>query len=421
MARPRVVIIGAGFGGLECAKKLAGKPVDALVIDRHNYHLFTPLLYQVASSLLNPSDIAQPVRAIFRGKRNVRFLQGEVTGIDPIGKIVRLADGSEERYDRLVIAAGSTTNFFGVQGAEDGALGLKDLSEALELRNHILGSLERAARSEDPSERRKLLTFVVVGGGPTGVEYAGALSELLKLVVPREYPELEGASPRIVLLEALPEILNAFPRKLGSSARGELGRKGVEVRTGTRVMSVRDGVVELSTAEAIEAGTLVWAAGVRPAELGEALRAPKSRSGRIEVDEFLRVKSLDGVYAIGDVASFVQDGREVPMLSAPAMQEGRVAARNVLHDLAGEPLEPFHYRDKGSMATIGRNDAVAQLGRLQLTGFIGWVVWLWVHLYYLIGFRNRLAVLIGWGWNYVRFDRPVRIIARAGGGDRDSR
>ncbi|HEX6029976.1 MAG TPA: NAD(P)/FAD-dependent oxidoreductase [Tepidiformaceae bacterium] len=419
MPRKRVVIIGAGFGGLECAKKLAGKPVDVLIVDRHNYHLFTPLLYQVASSLLNPSDIAQPVRAIFRGKQNVRFLQGEVSAVDPAAHAVRLADGSEERYDRLVIAAGSTTNFFGVAGA-DAALGLKDLSEALELRNHILSCLERAARSVDEAERRRLLTFVVVGGGPTGVEYAGALSELLKLVLPREYPELKGAAPRIVLIEALPEILNAFPSKLGSSARGELGRKGVEVRTATRVMTVQDDVVALSNDERIEAATLVWAAGVRPSELAAAVEVPRSRSGRLEVDEYLRVRGPDGVYAIGDIASFVQDGREVPMLSAPAMQEGRAAAKNILHDLAAQPLVPFRYRDKGSMATIGRNDAVAKLGPLQLTGFLGWMLWLWVHLYYLIGFRNRLAVLIGWAWNYVRFDRPVRIIARAGGSDDDN-
>jgi NADH dehydrogenase len=320
MARKRVVIVGAGFGGLECAKELAGKPVDVLIIDRHNYHLFTPLLYQVASSLLNPSDIAQPVRAIFRGKRNVRFLQGEVAGLDPSARVLRLAGGAQEAYDWLIIAAGSTTNFFGVPGAE-AALGLKDLSEALELRNHILSSLERAARAPNDAERRKLLTFVVVGGGPTGVEYAGALSELLKLVVPREYPELEGVALRIVLLEALPEILNAFPSKLGSSARGDLGRKGVQVHTATRVMAVQDGVVTLSNDERIEASTLVWAAGVRPSELAERRSPPQPQRTR-QVDEYLQVTGLHRVYAIGDIASFVQDGRSADAVGA-GKQEGR--------------------------------------------------------------------------------------------------
>jgi NADH:ubiquinone reductase (H+-translocating) len=414
MERPRVVIVGAGFGGLACARKLAGKPVEVVVIDRNNYHLFTPLLYQVASSLLNPSDIAQPVRAIFRGASNVRFVRGEVVGIDFDRQVARLAGGDEEPYARLVLAVGSTTNFFGVSGAEEGALGLKDLGEALELRNHVLDVLERAARSDEARERARLLTFVVAGGGPTGVEYAGALSELLKLVVPREYPELDEGSWRIVLVEGLPRLLNAFPDRLGEEAAEELTRKGIDVRLGTRVTATGPGLVSLEAGETIEAETLVWAAGVRPAGLAATLDVGKSRSGRIEVDAGLRVKGLEGVYAIGDVASFVQDEREVPMLSAPAMQEGRHVAKNILRDLEGERLRKFRYRDKGSMATIGRNDAVAAIGKLQLTGFLGWLTWLFVHLYYLIGFRNRLAVLMGWAWNYVRLDRPVRIIARAG-------
>jgi NADH dehydrogenase len=245
------------------------------------------------------------------------------------------------------------------------------------------------------------------------VEYAGALSELLKLVIPREYPELEDGSWRILLVEGLPRLLNAFPEKLGLGAARELERKGIEVVVGTRVTATERGRVWLETGVQVEAETLVWAAGVRPAGLAASMDVTRSRSGRIEVDRALRVKGLPGVYAIGDVASFVQDEREVPMLSAPAMQEGRHAAANLLRDLEGEPLARFRYRDKGSMATIGRNDAVAQLGKLQLTGFLGWLTWLFVHLYYLIGFRNRLAVLLGWAWNYVRLDRPVRIIARA--------
>jgi len=415
MARPRVVIIGAGFGGLSCAKKLAGRRVDVLLIDRNNYHLFTPLLYQVASSLLNPSDIAQPVRSMFRGSRNVRVLRAEVTGIDFDRKAVRTADGGEHAYDRLVIAAGSTTNYFGLESVERTALGLKDLPEALELRNHILSALEQATQAGE-EEAARWLTFVVVGGGPTGVEYAGALAELVRAVLPNEYPELAARTVRIVLVEGLDEVLPTFPGDLGREARRALAGRGIDVVTGVRVMDVGDGgSIVLSNGRELRAGTLVWAAGVKPAGLAEALDVPRSRSGRVEVDEYLRVKGRDGVYAIGDIASVIDDGREVPMLSAPAMQEGRHVARAIIDELEGGLPRPFRYRERGSMATIGRNAAVAELRGLHLKGFIGWLTWLVVHLYYLIGFRNRLTVLLGWAWNYIRFDRPVRIIARARG------
>ena len=415
MARPRVVIIGAGFGGLSCAKKLAGRRVDVLLIDRNNYHLFTPLLYQVASSLLNPSDIAQPVRSMFRGSRNVRVLRAEVTGIDFDRKAVRTADGGEHAYDRLVIAAGSTTNYFGLESVERTALGLKDLPEALELRNHILSALEQATQAGE-EEAARWLTFVVVGGGPTGVEYAGALAELVRAVLPNEYPELAARTVRIVLVEGLDEVLPTFPADLGREARRALAGRGIDVVTGVRVMDVGDGgSIVLSNGRELRAGTLVWAAGVKPAGLAEALDVPRSRSGRVEVDEYLRVKGRDGVYAIGDIASVIDDGHEVPMLSAPAMQEGRHVARAIIDELEGGLPRPFRYRERGSMATIGRNAAVAELRGLHLKGFIGWLTWLVVHLYYLIGFRNRLTVLLGWAWNYIRFDRPVRIIARARG------
>lgn len=415
MALPRVVIIGAGFGGLQCARRLAGNPVDVLLLDRNNYHLFTPLLYQVASSLLNPGDIAQPVRKIFRGKTNVHVRLAEVTGVDFRSKLVRTATGDQFAYDYLVVAAGSTTNFFGLESAEQTALGLKDLPEALELRNHILRCLETATGERDEGERRTWLTFVIVGGGPTGVEYAGALSELARLVVPNEYPELERRQIRIALVEAMGEILPGFPTKLGQAAHRELEGRGVEVRTGVKVDEVVRGVVGLSSGERLEAKTLVWAAGVKPAGLAATLNVRRSRTGRIEVDRFLRVTGLEGVFAAGDIASVLQDGKEVPMLSAPAMQEARVVAHNILAASRGLPLRPFRYSDRGSMATIGRNAAVAQLRwlHLDLTGFLGWVTWLVVHLYYLIGFRNRIVVLLGWAWNYLRYDRPVRIVARA--------
>lgn len=413
MALPRVVIIGAGFGGLQCARALRGQPVAVTLIDRNNYHLFTPLLYQVASSLLNPSDIARPIRSILGRSRNVRFRRDEVTGVDFARREVQLAGGESLGYDYLVLATGSTTNFFGLASLESTALGLKDLPEALELRNHILRCLESAATERDEMERRRLLTFAVVGGGPTGVEYAGALSELVNHVIPREYPELDLAEVRVVLVEALPAVLGTFPADLGEKARAELVRRGIEVRTSTRVIDARPGCLVLQPGDELQARTVVWAAGVKPSPLAAVIDAPKSRSGRVTVDETLRVPGQERVFVIGDLASVVQDGREVPMLSAPAMQEGRLAAANILRLARGQQALPFRYRDRGSMATIGRNAAVARIGRVSLDGFLGWAAWLVVHLYYIIGFRNRLAVLLGWAWNYLRFDRPVRIITRA--------
>lgn len=410
--KPNVVIVGAGFGGLECAKRLAGKPCDVLVIDRNNYHLFTPLLYQVASSLLNPSDIAQPARTIFQGKSNIRFRRDCVSGVDLEQRQLHTSEGETIPYDYLVLAAGSTTNFFGNHEIEQRALGLKDLGEALELRNHILRCLETAA-TLDPASSEPWLTFVIVGGGPTGVEYAGALSELTGHILPREYPELDGRHVRIIVVEGEQDVLPPFPKDLRNAAKNELEKKGVEVRGGLLVKGYDGETAQLSNGETIAAKTLIWAAGVKPIELANAIDVPRSKRGRIQVDPALRIKGRKREFAIGDIASFEQDGHEVPMLSAPAMQEGRVAAANILASISGGRLRKFHYRDKGSMATVGKGDAVAQIGKVHLTGFIGWVAWLAVHLYYIIGFRNRFMVLSGWAWNYLRSDRPVRIIARA--------
>jgi NADH dehydrogenase len=371
------------------------------------------LLYQVASSLLNPSDIARPVRTVLGRSRNIRFRQSIAIGVDLKSRLVRTSEGAALAFDYLVIAAGSTSNFFGVRSVEQRALGLKDLSEALELRNHILRCLEVASLVA-PDQADGWLTFVIAGAGPTGVEYAGALSELVRGILPREYPELAGRRPRIVLVEGMHEVLPSFPGDLGRSARGQLERRGVEVRTGVRVAEVTDDAVLLSTGERLPSRTVVWAAGVKPSDLANVLDVPRSRSGRVEVDLFLRVRGQDAVFAIGDIASFVQERREVPMLSAPAMQQGRTVADNILRSVAGRRLKAFRYRDRGSMATIGKNAAVAKLGPLHLHGFLGWVVWLAVHLYYIIGFRNRLAVLLGWAWNYLHSDRPIRLIARAG-------
>jgi NADH dehydrogenase len=407
-----VVIVGAGFGGLQCARRLAGEPVDVILLDRHNYHLFTPLLYQVASSLLNPSDIAIPVRAILRRARNLRFRLAEVTRIDFDGRRVETAAGASVEYDWLVLAAGSRTNFFGLQGVARNAIGLKDLPDAMSLRNHVLGCFEAALLESDPERHHAWLTFVVVGGGPTGVEFAGALSELFRLVLARDFPDLDVDRARVILLEALDRLLPVFPPELGRYAERELVRRGIEVRLGTRVTGFTGEVVELAPGEPIGARTLVWCAGVRP----EALAVPELRpgsQGRIAVDPELRIRGREREFAIGDAAAAQGRGEILPMMAPPAMQAGRHAAENILRAARGEALRPFVYRDKGVMATIGRSAGVAAIGRLRLKGFVGWVGWLVVHLYYLIGFRNRLAVLWGWAWDYFRYDRPIRLIARA--------
>lgn len=414
MATKQVVIVGCGFGGLACAKELEGADVEVTLVDRHNYHLFTPLLYQVATALLNPSDIGYPIRKIFRNSPNVRFRQAEVASVDFDARVVRTADGSDIDYDELVLATGSTTNYFGNEALAERALGIKNLEEALQLRNHILTCLERASTAAAAGDAEALagwLTFVVVGGGPTGVEFAGALSELFNLVLRSEYPDIPPAQARIVLIEGAGELLGAFDARLGAYAARTLEDRGVEVLLGRLVSEAGDDRVVLSDGAVIRTRTLVWSAGVRPEDPVEPGAVGRSRSNRIEVDAGLGVQGRDGVYAIGDAASVPDDGRELPMLGPPAMQAGRYVASRILGH--GES-KPFRYRDKGTMATIGRSAAVAQIGkRIRLTGLAGWVAWLVLHLYYLIGFHNRLRVLFAWGWNYFHGDRPIRIITRA--------
>jgi NADH dehydrogenase len=407
--RPKVVIVGAGFGGLPCAKALIGKPVDVLVIDDRNYHLFTPLLYQVASCLLAPAEIATPLRTLFRHAPNVRYRQGRVVRVDTDAKTVTLADDDVLDYDALVLATGSTTNYYGKSDVEAQALGLKDLGEALRLRNHVLTCLERAVIEPEGDDRRRHLTFCVVGGGPTGVEYAGALAELVRLVLPREYPELDHRDVRIVLVEGTDRVLPTFPPRLSAYAQKTLERLGVEVRCNSLVDSADDRSVTLVDGTRYPTYSVVWAAGVRPSDpLDEPTASP---SGRIAVDDHLRVVGADGVYAIGDVAAgHDRKGSSLPMLATPAMQEGRYVAR----EIAEGPLpKPFRYRNRGTLATIGRSAAVGKVGPFQFTGLFGWVVWLTVHLYYLIGFGNRVRVLARWAYYYARLERPVRIIARA--------
>ncbi|HKF76544.1 MAG TPA: NAD(P)/FAD-dependent oxidoreductase [Candidatus Dormibacteraeota bacterium] len=410
--RARVVIVGAGFGGLACARKLNGTAVDVLLVDGRGYHLFTPLLYQVATALLNPSDIAYPLRTVFRRSRNVRVWQTTVRDVDLARQVVTSCHGREIPYDYLVLATGSADNYFGNEKLQEASIGLKVLEDATQLRNHVLACLELADREEDPDERRALLTFVVCGGGPTGVEYSGALGELLKLVARRDFPTVKVEDARIVLVEGQDRLLATFSERISRYAERVLAGRGIEVMTKTLARSADGGRVTLSDGTVIPAHTIVWTGGVRPSVPGITPDPERSRRKRVLVDEYLRVRGGRGVYVLGDAAGAEQDGQELPMLSAPAMQAGRYVARAILSDLRGrEPGQPFRYFDKGTMATIGRNAGVAHLrGGLELTGFLGWVTWLVVHIWYLIGFRNRVMAMASWAWNYFRLDRPIRII-----------
>ena len=418
MADQRVVIVGAGFGGLACARKLDGAPVQVLLLDRHNYHLFTPLLYQVATGLLNPSDIAYPLRAIFRRSRNVRFRQATVDGVDLGRRGVRLTDGTELPFDYLVLATGSVDNYFGNEAVARVSIGLKALADATRMRNHVLTCLERADAETEPQDRRALLTFVVVGGGPTGVECSGALAELMDIVAGKDYHQVSRDEIRIILVEGADRLLNAFSPHLGHYAQRILTRRGVDIRTRALVKAADARSVTLADGTRIDCETIIWSAGVRPNDAVVDASLARFRNHRVTVDAWLRVPGATGVYAIGDVASpKLGDQGELPMLSPPAMQGGRYVAQTIVDAVRGLQRErsPFHYLDKGTMATIGRNAGVTHLPvGLEFTGFIGWLTWLFVHIYYLIGFRNRISALGSWAWDYFRHDRPIRIILATG-------
>ena len=410
--RARVVIVGAGFGGLECARKLDRAEVDVLLLDRSGYHLFTPLLYQVATALLNPSEIAYPLRAMFRKSPNVRVSATTVTGVNFSRRVVRAAPGEEIPYDYLVLATGSTSDYHGNDQLAGKSIGLKTLEDGTRLRNHVLGCLERADQKGDPAERRALLTFVVAGGGPGGVEYSGALTELLKLVARRDFPTVGLEDTRVLLVQSAGRLLTGFSERLGRYAERTLTGRRVEVRVKTHITAADGHQVTLSDGSVIPTRTVVWAGGVAPLVPSAEPEPETGHSRRIRVDEFLQIPGAQRAYALGDAAAPRQDGRELPMVSAPAIQAGRYIAKAIRSDLrGGQAGPPFRYFDKGRMATIGHNAAVAQLrGGLELTGFAGWLAWLLVHVWYLAGLRNRVITLASWGWYYLRLDRPIRII-----------
>jgi len=407
--RPRVVIVGAGFGGLRAARALRDAPAEVVLLDRHNYHLFQPLLYQVATAGLEPSQIAQPVRAILRGQANLTFRMTEVDGIDRLGRIVKTSSGPLS-YDFLILASGSVTNFLGLPGVAQDGFSLKDLNEAVAIRNHVLRCFEAAAHEGSAERRSQLLAFAVAGGGPTGVEMAGALVELRRVLLARDYPGLDAREVRVILLEASDRLLPAMPRRLAAAGADRLVRKGVEVRLGAVVESYSDEVIRLRSGEQIPAASLIWAAGAHASTLASDLAAAPGPQGRVPVLPTLRLPDSPEVFVIGDAAYLEAAGRGLPMMAPVAMQMAETAAENIRRALAGKEPIPFRYRDPGSLATIGRNAAVAFIRGISFTGFPAWVVWLVVHLIQLIGFRNRLLVLINWAWDYFLYDRAVRLI-----------
>jgi NADH dehydrogenase len=403
------VIVGGGFGGLYAARALAGRPVRVTLFDRRNHHLFQPLLYQVATAALNPSDIAVPLRSILRRSTNVTVLLANVERVDLTSRRVAL-DRGEIGYDALVLAAGASHSYFGHDEWEVLAPGLKTLEDALEIRRRVLLAYEAAERESDGAEQQALLTFVVIGGGPTGVELAGALGEISRRTISRDFRVIDPTKARIVLLEGAPRILTAFPESLSLSAQDALRRIGVEVRTKAIVTRVTADAVWLG-GEQIRARTVLWAAGVAAAPLTRNLDAPLDRSGRVLVEPDLSIPGHPETFAIGDMCAFLhQTGAPLPGVAPVAIQQGRAVADNVLRRLRGEPTRPFRYRDKGSMATIGRAAAVAVVGRLKLSGLPAWLAWLLVHIVFLIGFRNRLLVLFEWAWAYLTWHRGARLI-----------
>ncbi|MCW5881978.1 MAG: NAD(P)/FAD-dependent oxidoreductase [Anaerolineae bacterium] len=406
--KPRVVIVGAGFGGLRVAKGLRGKGFEVVVIDQHNFHTFMPLLYQVATAALEPEQVVYPVRGIF-DTRAIRFLLARVESVDLAAKTLLTTRGPID-YDYLVLAAGSVTNFFGQKDIEAVAHGLKDLWEAETLRNHVLTAFERASVEPDMAKRDALLTFTIVGGGPTGVELAGALSELIYDDLAEDYPYLDFNRVKVILLEASSSLLAAFDSSLREATLRRLGQMGVDVRLNAVVATATPEVVGLKDGTLIPSHTLIWAAGVRAATLAGQLGVPQARGGRVPVLPTLQLADAPDVFVIGDMAYFEQDGQALPQVAPVAIQQGDLVAANLERLARGETLERFVYKDKGSMATIGRSAAVAQVAGLKLTGFPAWAAWLGVHLVQLIGFRNRAMVLINWGYNYILGKRGVRLI-----------
>jgi NADH:quinone reductase (non-electrogenic) len=405
---PHVVIVGGGFGGLEAAKVLSKAKVRVTLIDRRNHHVFQPLLYQVATAALNPANIASPIRRILRGLENVEVLLGDVESIDVKGKSLTLSDG-EISYDYLIVATGATHSYFGHEEWSADAPGLKSIEDALEIRRRVLLAFEAAERETDPRRRREWTTFAVVGGGPTGVELAGALAEIARQDLVHEFHHFNPARSRVILIEAGPRVLPSYAEDLSAKAQKQLEALGVDVRVGTKVTGVDHEGVSTEFG-GIAARTVLWGAGVQGSPLARTLGVPLDQAGRVKVAPDLTIPGSPEVFVVGDLAALEQDGKLVPGVAPAAMQGGRYAAKAILASLAHKPRKPFRYVDKGSLATIGRAAAVAEIGKWHLSGFLAWAAWCLIHVVFLIGFRNRVLVMMEWGWLYLFHDRGSRLI-----------
>jgi NADH dehydrogenase len=432
-APAHVVVIGGGFGGLDAARTFAGQAVRVTLIDRHNYHLFQPLLYQVATASLSPGDIASPIRWVLRRQQNVTVLLAEARAIDPARQQITLDPGPPPDastanggaagvpqsldYDYLVLATGAAHAYFGHPEWAARAPGLKTLDDALEVRRRVLLAFEAAEREIDPDAQRRLLTFVIVGGGPTGVELAGALAEIARRTLKQDFRTIKPESARVILLEGGPHVLATFPDPLRDDARQSLIRLGVEVLTNALVIGVeargvtwRAADVAAATPARIDAQTVLWAAGVAASPLAKSLGVELDRAGRVHAEPTLQVPGHPRIFVVGDVCAFEQDGTWLPGVAQVAKQEGGHAAANILRAVRNEPLQRFRYRDYGNMATVGRGSAVADIAGFRTSGFLAWLIWLFIHIFWLIGFRNRIAVLSEWAWAYLTFQRRVRLI-----------
>ncbi len=406
---PLVVVLGAGFAGLAAVRRLAKQPVRIIVIDGHNHHLFQPLLYQVATAALNPSDIAYPIRSVFRHQRNVEHvLLASARGVDLEGKKLELDDGAEIRFDKLIIATGATHSYFGNEHWARFAPGLKTIEDALEIRRRVLTAFEEAERY--PEEQQGWLTFAVVGAGPTGVELAGALIEIAVDALKPDFDKIDTSRARIVLLEGGERVLPAYPEDLSRSAEKQLASLGVDVRTATKVTDIDEHGVTFEDGSRLEARTVLWAAGVRASPIAQSMGCELDRVGRVVVAPDLSVPAHPDVFVVGDLATVRSNDEPVPGVAPAAMQMGRHAARQIARDLGGKPREAFRYRDKGSLATIGKARAVADFGRLRFGGPVAWLAWMAIHVFFLVSFRNRLFVMLSWAWSYVTFRRGARLI-----------
>lgn len=405
----KVVIIGAGFGGLWVAKTLANTGFHVTIIDKNNYHTFLPLLYQVSAAEVAPEQIASPVRNIVRKHNNIQFIRGAVSKIQYSTKTV-LCLGQEIPFDYLIVSAGSENNYFNIPGVARYAFPLKTLDDAMVLRNHILTCFERASFVNDEKQRKRLLTVVIVGGGPTGVEFAGALAELIAGPLKKDFPELQHEEITVYLIEASDRLIGMYPEKLGDYTCKQLQKKGVKVVLNAAVTSIDATGVHLNNGSIIPTETVVWTAGVKGELIANDLNVKTMPNGRVIVDEYCRVPGYDDLFIIGDLACFMHNGKPLPMIAPVAMQQGRYVGKHLLQKLKGKTPKPFRYRDKGGMVAIGRNKAIAQIAGLHVKGYIAWILWIFIHILYLIGFKNKIFVMINWVYSYIFFEKSVRLI-----------